>query len=214
MTNLKVTQGLAIMVTLTGLVVMFGWYCSIPGLTSILPHWVTMKFSTAVCFVLSGLTLFLIATALQGHHEVANVIIPIGAGGIWLLMGSLLASTLLGVHTGIEDLFVQETEGAVMTTTPGRPSVSTMLDFILVAAAGLVTMLNPEESPRYRRILGYVVGATGFMAVCGYILNQPALYFTWTGFSTAMALHTAILFVLLAIGLVYVDEQRPGRDPG
>ena len=208
MTNLKISRALAIIVALTGVVVIFGWLMNIPVLTSVLPHWVTMKFSTALCFFFSGVTLFLITNAVVGRQEISRVTIPIGVGGILLLMASLLASTLLGVRIGIEDLFVEEKEGAIMTTTPGRPSVGTMIDFILVAIAGILTMLNPEKFRPVIQKLGWIVGPIGAVALVGYVLDMPGLYYHWEGFSTAMAIHTAILFVMLGAGLVLLGAGK------
>jgi hypothetical protein len=209
MNSLLATKTLAVVVTVTGLVVMFGWFAGIPVLTSIMPQWVTMKFSTAICFVLSGVTLFLIANAVGGNREIAKVVIPIGVVGIVLLMASLLASTFLGVRTGIEDLFVEEEAGAVMTTTPGRPSVGTMIDFILIAVAGMLTMIHPDRYTRVLQMFGWIVATMGGLALVGYIFNVPALYYTWKGLSTAMAIHTAILFVCLGVGLILLTQRKP-----
>jgi len=46
----------------------------------------------------------------------------------------------------------------------------------------------------------------------GYIINAPILYYTISGWSTAMALHTAILFVLLGIGLVLVGKGNSNKN--
>ena len=123
-----------------------------------------------------------------------------------LLMASLLASTFLGIRTGIEDLFVQEKAGAVRTMTPGRPSVGTMVDFILIALAGILAMLNATKFRAILPVLGWIVGPIGLLALIGYVTNMEVLYYTWKGFSTAMAIHTAILFVCLGAGLIFVGK--------
>lgn len=209
MTNLKFTKILAAIVTVTGCLVMLGWFANITILTSILPQWVTMKFSTALCFALSGVTLFLVATALEGKTEIAKVFIPIGVSGILLLMASLLASTLLNIRTGIEDLFIEEISGSVKTTTPGRPSVGTMVEFILVAVGGILTMVNATKFRPILPVLGWIVGLIGVLALIGYVTNMDILYYTWEGTSTAMAIHTAILFVCLGMGLIFVGKRSP-----
>ncbi len=198
--NRQVTA-LGAVVTITGALVMCGWFFDIQALKSILPNWVTMKFSTALCFLFSGLTLIFVERSLAAPQGPVRVLLPITVSGILLLMAGLLAGTLLGVHTGIEDLFVKEAEGAVKSTAPGRPSVGTMLDFILVAVAGILSMLDPSSHVRRQRAIGWVVLTVGALAVFGYVIDSPALYYTWEGFSTAMAAHTAILFVLLGLGL-------------
>ena len=201
------TQKLGIAVTVVGSVVMLGWILDIEILKSILPTWVTMKFSTALCFVLSGISLFLIPNVAVGYRDIAKVVLPIAVAGIVLLMASLLSATFLGVRTGIEDLFVQEQAGAVMTTVPGRPSVGTMVNFILMALGGLMALIQPDRDPRVHHVLGWIMGAVGAVALAGYVFSLPVLYYTWEGFSTAMAIHTAILFVLLGVGLILLRAQ-------
>lgn len=185
-----------------GIAVMAGWIFDLPALKSLHPQWVTMKFTTAMCFVFSGLSLWMIARALEGDSAWPEVVLPIAAMGILLIMGLLLASNLLGVRTGMEDLFIRETSGAVKTTTPGRPSLGTMVEFILIAASTLVTLMKPLQIRRYLTAIGGLVALVGVIAVVGYTLNQPLLYYAVPGFSTAMALHTALLFVVWGSGLL------------
>ncbi len=59
----RIAEVLGVVVLLLGLVVMLGWIFDISVLKSILPVWVTMKFSTALCFFLSGFTLYFIASS-------------------------------------------------------------------------------------------------------------------------------------------------------
>ena len=74
--NKTLAKILAGIVTLGGLVVMFGWFLDIPILTSILPQWVTMKFNTALSFFLGGLTLFFIIEIFEGRRERSEIIMP------------------------------------------------------------------------------------------------------------------------------------------
>ncbi len=202
----KILQLLVIIVTLSGLVVMAGWIFDISILKSILPGWVTMKFSTALSFFLSGITLYFIAESQKKGLGIAQVVLSITTLCILLLMATLLISVFIGVRTGVEDLFVREAEGAVRTTTPGRPSVGTMINFILIATAGIFTMLNMAKLKIKLLIAGGIVTVIGMVALIGYMLNKPVYYYTIEGFSTAMALHTAILFITSGIGLLLLGR--------
>ncbi len=200
--KIKITEVLGIIVFLSGLVVMIGWILDIDILKSILPIWVTMKFSTALCFFLSGITLYFIASSQEKGLGIAQVVLPITILGILLLMATLLISVFIGIRTGVEDLFVREVEDAVKTTIPGRPSIGTMINFILMATAGILTILNITRLKVKLLTIGRIVTVIGGAAIIGYIFNVPVFYYTIEGFSTAMAFHTAILFVLLGIGLI------------
>ncbi len=210
MSRVNVARTLSLIVMLGGTTVMAGWVLDMPVLKSILPIWVTMKFSTALCFSLSAVTLFIIAGSLERRSGATEVVLPICVLAILLLMGTLLASTFVGVRTGIEDLFVKEAEGALKSTTPGRPSVGTMMDFILLAVAGLLTTFDIRNLRSKLSVVGWIVGIVGGMAVGGYVLDAPLLYYTLEGWSTAMAFHTAILFVLLGVGLIVLGKWHVG----
>jgi len=206
----NLTKILATIVIITSIAVMFGWIFNIALLKSILPFWVTMKFSTALSFFFSGLILYFIIKSKPGGSS--QVVLPISALIILLLMGTLLTSVILNVRTGIEDLFVQEEEDAIKTTTPGRPSIGTMVNFILISVAGIVTMFGALHLKRYLTYLGSIVGIIGIIAILGYIFNLPVLYYAVEDFSTAMAFHTALLFILLGVGLFLVgrNKTKPG----
>jgi mannose/fructose/N-acetylgalactosamine-specific phosphotransferase system component IIC len=116
-------------------------------------------------------------------------------------MFTLLVSSWLGIRTGIEGLFVKETAPAVNTLIPGRPSSMTMFAFCLVATSGVFVMLKPKKLRKMLTVLGAMLAVIGTVGILGYLLNVPALYYSIKGFSSAIACHTAILFVLLGIGL-------------
>jgi len=201
------SKAVALVVVCAGLLVMAGWVLDIGILKSILPGWVTMKFSTALSFVLSGITLFFLARIVHGENTWAQVILPITTLSILLLMATLLASTFLGMRSGVEDLFVQETGEAVKSVTPGRPSIGTMISFILMGLAGVLAMLIEDTLDRWLFVIGCLIALTGGLALCGYILDLPLLYYTLEGISTAMALHTALLFCMLGTGLIMLRRR-------
>jgi len=196
-----VAKALALFVAAAGIIVMAGWIFNNVALMSISSAWVSMKFSTAVAFVLSGITLYFLARAREGAFETAQVVLSITSLILAILMGLLFVSSIVGIQTGVEDMFVKETD-TVRTVLPGRPSVPTMINFMLIALAAVLAMLNPANLLRKLKITGYTVGAIGALAVVGYIFNAPFLYYYIEGLNSAMALHTALLFILLGTGLV------------
>ena len=198
----KIARVLSLIVIIAGICVIIGWIFDIGFLKSILPSWVSMKFDTAIAFVLSGITLYFIVGAAEGEFDKAQVVLSITSLIIILLMGTLFFSSVLKIRTGVEDLFIKEAARTVKTVTPGRPSIPTMFNFILIASAGILTILNPEKFRLKLKIIGVAVGAIGATAIFGYIINAPILYYFVEGINSAIALHTAGLFVLLGIGLI------------
>lgn len=208
MKNYKVSKGLALFVAITGVIVVLGWIFNIGILKSILPGWVTMKFNTAVCFVLSGIILYLIAISFESKFDIAQIFLPTIVLIIFLIMGGHLASTLLGLRLKVGELFIKEADGAVLSPVPGRPSIATIVSFFLIAAAGILTMLNLANLKSKLRFLGWIIMIIGMVAVLGYVINAPLLYYYVEGKNTAMAFHTAILFALTGISLIFLRGKE------
>jgi hypothetical protein len=198
----KAAKILAWVVSIAGVVVMLGWIFNIGILKSISPVWVSMKLSTAIGFVLSGVTLYFIIRVVEDEFDLAQVVLAITSLMIVLIMGILFFSALLGIRTGAEDLFVKDNADAPMSAAPGQPSIPTMIEFMLIAAAGIFAMFNSTKLQSQLKAIGLIVGTVGTLAVIGYVVNAPILYYYAEGVSSAMACHTAVLFMLLGVGLI------------
>jgi hypothetical protein len=194
-------KALALLVTAAGLAVMTGWIFDIAVLKSLSPAWVTMKFTTAVSFAASGISLFFIVRMLEGEFDTAQVVLSLASLVLALLMGLLFCSTVFGISTGIESLFIKET-GEVKTVAPGHPSLPTMINFLLIALAAILALQHPARLKRKLGAIGLILVFTGALATAGYIFNAPLLYYYIEQVNTAMALHTALLFVILGTGLL------------
>ncbi|HBC85539.1 MAG TPA: hypothetical protein DCZ94_01155 [Lentisphaeria bacterium] len=146
----------------------------------------------------------------EGEFDKAQVVISITSLVIVLLMGILFFSSVFGVRTGAEHLFISEAPGSIKTVMPGRPSIPTMFNFLLIAAAGILTILQLKKLKLSLLVIGLVVGVIGASAVLGYFINAPSLYYYIEGVNSAMALHTAALFVLLGMGMIC--QSHPQDD--
>lgn len=199
--NFTFVKVLSLIVAAAGLAVMAGWIFDIVIIKSIGPAFVSMKFSTAFAFVVSGTSLYFLVRAREGEFEKAQVALSISSFVLVILMGLLFFSALFGIETGIENLFVHD-PGDAKSVVPGIPSVPTMINFLLIALAGIITIVNPAGPPPKLKAIGVMVGVIGAIAVAGYIFNAPLLYYYIADVNSAMALHTALLFVALGTGLL------------
>jgi hypothetical protein len=197
-TFVKVLSGI---VAAAGLSVMAAWIFDIVLIKSIVPAFVSMKFSTAFAFVVSGISLYFLARAGEGEFEKAQVALSITSFILALVMGMFFFSAVFGIETGIENLFVHD-PGDVKTVASGMPSVPTMINFLIIALAGIIAIINPAGSLPKLKIIGAIVGAIGLLAVAGYVFGAPLLYYFIPGVNSAMALHTALLFVVLGTGFL------------
>lgn len=208
MKSYRISKILAVFVSIVGVVVMLGWMFNIAVLKSILPNWTTMKFSTALCFFLSGVSLYFIVKTQEKEPVIAQIVLPVAGLVIILFMSTFLLSSLPGIELGAEDIFILEKKGPASGYIPGRPSVGTMFAFILVAITSLMAMKKSERLNRQLLYIGWGILSVGGLAVFGYILNVPLLYYNIKGWSNSMACHTSILFALLGIGLVLSIKKK------
>lgn len=212
MKKIRIAKNLAFIVGLGGVIVMVGWFMDIDALKSILPIWVTMKFTTALSFFLSGITLYFVARRLENRSDSAQIILSITTLIILLLMATLLISVVLNIKTGVEDLFVREQPNAFATTVSGRPSIGTMVNFIFVAIIGILSMFETKNLELKIRRIGIIITSIGSIAILFYLFSKPLLYFGFKDINTAMAFHTALLFILTGIGFILLKKQTYKED--
>ncbi|MBI5354069.1 MAG: PAS domain S-box protein [Chloroflexi bacterium] len=177
-----------------------GW---LSGLRFLAGQWVTyipMAPSTALAFLLLGSTLFSFARipALR-----VSRLFALTAVSIVFLMGLLvLVQFILGIDLGVEQILSRTNE--LLGSTPlGRMSPLTAVSFLLESAAFFV-LINRERhgnAPTAASLLA--IGGTSINAVVliAYIYGAPLLY---EGTIIPVALPTAIAFVLVGMGQIYL----------
>jgi len=199
----NITRILSATVIIIGLVVMIGWFIDDDTLKRLNPNWVTMKFSTATSFLASGLIVLLMNESRNKNSEAAKIIIFAPLIIVLFFMATLLVSTIAGTSTGVSSLFVTEdASSALHSVTPGKPSVGTMVNFLLITGVGFTYLLVHPKQKKYYNICGAIVLALAITALVGYAIDSPPLYYQIEGASGAMALHTGIAFALLGIGMM------------
>jgi len=199
-----ISNVLVSIVLLGSIIVMLGWILDIQSLKSILPNWVTMKFITAFSFFLCSILVLVMNKKKIG--EISKVFILLIGSLLFLIMTIFLISLFTGIGTGIESLFIKEAPGAVKTAVPGVPAIPTILCFIFISLEGLIFYSDTKRIV-FNKIFGVLVLIIGAIAILGYILNIPLLYYSFAGF-TSMAFHTALFFCLLGISLYLIEGTK------
>lgn len=183
-----------------GSLALLGWLMGIPALRSILPGLATMKPNTALCFVMVGVSLWLIqwrfgeqGSPRSGRIQAARVL-----SGVVELLGLLtLGEFLFHLNLGVDEIVFHRTLLATGVLHPGRMSGATALGFFCLGASILFLISGWTYLAQSLAIL---TSLNGFIACVGYLLGARALY-TVSAYSST-ALHTAILFVLMGIGIL------------
>ncbi|WP_254566314.1 methyl-accepting chemotaxis protein [Oscillatoria sp. HE19RPO] len=189
----------SITVILIGCMVILGWMFDIPTLKSVFPGLVTMKANTAIGFILGGTCISLWhrgSRDTQSRRTALICALLVVAVGLLTLM-----QYGFGVNLGIDELFFKESVDAVATATPGRMAPNSALNFLLLGSA-LVLICIPR--PNYLAaqcltILGFLIAFFGFL---GYLYGNAFFYRLDKAF-TAMALHTAVGFIVLCLAMLF-----------
>lgn len=207
-----ITRILAAIVIIIGLVVIIGWFLDLDNLKSIVPTWVTMKFSTAVSFLMSGIVIILMNEWRNNNSEFSRIFLFAPLIIISFFMATLLVTTMLDTTSGVSSLFVKDDPGSIGTLKAGLPSVGTMINFLIIIAVGFVALLvgkfNERKLKKYAIISGGLVLLLGIIALLGYAIEEPALYYQVGTYSGAMAIHTAIAFCLIGMGMMFFVKPK------
>jgi PAS domain S-box-containing protein len=189
------TKNASIFTIVAGCFILAGWVFNIPAFKSVLPGIISIKFNTALCFILSGIALYLMDKPVgnQPRKTVAFV-----CAWIVLLMGFLnFSEYILGRNLGIDELFWKEGPGTIATTFPGRMSLSTSLNFTLL---GLILLMLGKRKYHWP-IQALLIAMMPFPMLV--ILN----YLSGVSFLNSLshlndtALYTAILFLVICLGI-------------
>ncbi|MBZ5491352.1 MAG: GGDEF domain-containing protein [Acidobacteriia bacterium] len=177
-------------------IAMAGWVLHLHVLTSVLPGHVSMKANTAIAFLL--LVGALQCAALRRNFRWQQGL-ALGA----MLLGFLtLLEYALGINFGMDEVLFRD---PIRSLFPGRMAPITATNFFLLGAAMLLPTF--KWSDHVKESLALVVALTSTFAIVGYLYGVPALYGAVSSSSYAMALHTGVNFLLLAIGFLFVERE-------
>jgi len=182
---------------------MWGWIVQNPLLIRGFFDSVPMQFNTALGLCIGALGL--LAYALQ-WRKLAYFL-----SSLLFLEGSLILVEYIGnLDLKIDTLFIFPFDKDY-TIYPGRPAPNTALCLVFLGAslfAGLKqTKLFALELHRFSYNILYIFS---FIALVGYIIGVSSSY-AW-GKYTHMALHTALCFLLLSIGLNTLSWREHSFD--
>ncbi len=190
-----------------GAVTLVGWFFDIRLLLWTSPGQIVMKANAALAFVLSGISLWLIAgeNATGAARQVAAACALAAA-----LLGVLtLCEHATGWNLGIDQLLVAEPPGAVKTVSPGRMAPNAALIFALLGTSMFLLCLR--RGYWAVSIMAFVGGAVGLLAVLGYTYaTEPA---TGLIVYTHIALQTALAITVLATGVLLATRGRGLMEP-
>ena len=204
--SLKIfSRVVAVLAVAGGLSALVGWELDSVALKSVFPGFATMKANTALAFILCGVALWLFNSPVHKQNG-ARVGLAGGCAAVVTLIGLFtIGEYFFGWNPGIDQFLFRDT-ATVPPLHPGRPAFATALNFSLLGAAFLLMEVDTRVSRYFAQGMGLIVFSIGFLALMGYAYHVSALYYVPA--YSSMALHTAILFVLLSLALPCAQPER------
>lgn len=136
-----------------------------------------------------------------------------GLASLVLVLGMTVVAGYVGrLHLRIDTLLFPHTVEALSPRIPGRPSPMTAVNLCLMGAALLLLHVRTRSGWYPARLLALLVALTAAQALIGYVYfeeltQDPPPGLVAFGPFTAMAVHTALLFLLLALGVLSVHPH-------
>ncbi len=193
---------LSVFVIGVGLLVIAGWFFDWPLIKSLSPRFVSMKFNTALCFLFSGLAVFIFSFTKEKYYKYARLL----AGLTSIIGGLTLLEYSFKVNFGIDQMFVREAKGAVDTFSPGRMAFNTAVGFLLAGFSLCIINSRIRFSTVVSQLISLVVTFISMFSILGYVFSIPEL-FRFPGFS-GMALHTSVLFFTVSLGTLFLYPHK------
>ncbi len=198
----RLRQLVALSSVMIGAAVLLGWMLDVAALKSVLPGMTSMKANTALGFVASGSGLLLLGA---GPSRL-RLSLAAALGLLTLLTGGLTLCEYLSFRSfGIDELLFLD---PLTTSAPfnGRMAPATAAGFTVTGAA--ISLLAYGASNRDVRdrsvlaahVLAIITGSIGYLSLAGYAYEAKAMY--RMGPYVAVALHTALGFILVAAALI------------
>ncbi len=176
--------------------VLIGWQFNIESLKRFLPHHIAMNPLSCVLFILGGISLFLINEEKQPKSIKMGKNIGLTIAVIALI--KMIDYTNM-LDTGIDQVLFKN------KLADNSIAPNTVFNFLLTGLA--LYLIDFKKRARYvpSQILGLLAFVISLLAIIGYMYVSNTLY----KFSSykPMAIHTAITFVFLTMGILLARYQ-------
>lgn len=192
----------AVVTMSVGVLVLFGWALDIKVLKSVVPGLATMKANAALAFALAGLALWLLQSA--PANVMLRAVMRTCAAAVACIGLLTLTQYVTALDFGFDMLLFRERATAA-TPFAGRMAPVSALNFLLLGASMLLLSL-PRPAHWPGQALALVALALSAIATIGYAFSAEHLYHQIET-TTAMAVHTALTFAVLSIGILAANPD-------
>ncbi|MBX5482479.1 MAG: GAF domain-containing sensor histidine kinase [Myxococcaceae bacterium] len=200
----RFAKAVGVLCALGGALVLLGWQFGLAELYRIRPGFLVMAPNSAAAFIAGGIALVLVnRQPLRGARRAAVALLAVSAG----ILGLVTAVEYLTVRNfGIDRLLIPNAE---FEHNPElRSSLNAAVVWILLSLAFLLVDYTPRRCPRPTSLLAMFSAFSAVVSLATYLYGA-APRFAIPGFvpTTGLALHSAVLLLLLSVGLVAARPQ-------
>ena len=200
----NISEILSIIIIISGIVFLIGWLFNIPILKSPSSIFSTFKSNVAFCFVLIGISLWLLQVNRinERNIKIAKILAVIVS-----LIGLLtLIEHLSGINLGIDQLLFSELPGALNTSSPNRMAFTAALNLVLVGSAILLMDKNIKVGWPLFQLIIIIEGLTTFLAALGYLYSASSLYTIYS--YTGIAIYATLIFGLIFFTVAFIRPDK------
>jgi two-component system, sensor histidine kinase and response regulator len=192
-----------------GVLVLLGWIFRIEAIVSVVPGFATMKVNTAVCIFLSGFSLLLLRSSVGRVLALVPRPVQLGQmGGLFVALIALLSLVEYAsrLDFGIDQFPLQDTWTDPRIAPPGRMSIATAFGFLMLGSSLFILGRKGYLAAAVSQILALIGLGDAVIGCLGYIYGVHGLYAM--SVYTSMAAHTALVLLLLGIGVLFAQSGR------
>ncbi|MEN6293357.1 MAG: hypothetical protein ABFD07_15260, partial [Methanobacterium sp.] len=201
--NLKrISEILSLLIIIIGVIIFIGWAFNIPLLKSPGPDFPTIKFNSALCFILIGTSLWLQQTRRinKRNKHIAQVlaVIVLSIGLIALI------EHLFNFNLGIDQILFTEPSGTLETSSPNRIAFIGAIEYMIIGSALLFIdkKVHNRVPTQYLMILGSIIS---LMVLLGYLYDAPEFY--QISHYTATSIYAGIGFMLISFAVLIARPE-------
>lgn len=214
----QIASAIAIIV---GSFVLLGWYLDFTWLkNSISGSHDTMKANAALCFLLSGISLWLSALGQRKTEIIANrrrflvqkvtyfLIAKICALAVLLISGLTIVEYLFGWNLGIDDLLFRNSVMELTTTSAVRMAYNAAVNFVLISIS--LYLLERKNSPRSAwcvQILALIAALISLQALVRYVYKVD-IFSSVVLDPNKIALPSVLSFLILCLGILWTNPDQ------
>jgi len=186
----------------TGIFVIVSWIFHLPGLETYFPQYVSMRFNTALCFLLAGAALL----STQYRHKNAGGWLILLAASTTFVGALSLSQNMFHYNAGIDELFATDYLAvAEKYRFPGRMAPNVSLCFLLFGLALLGIIAKNRIIKVISQYVFHLITVISAVAIIGY-LYSITLFYNFS-FVASMAVHTATLFFMISISATLLQPS-------